>query len=87
MCRWGGEEFIFLVDSAQMNEGYEIADNIRRTIEQNPLEIFGKTVGFTVTIGITEYKKGETIDQTIIRADEMMYSGKKNGKNVVISGI
>ena len=40
-----------------------------------------------MTIGITEYKKGETIDQTIIRADEMMYSGKKNGKNVVISGI
>lgn len=87
VCRWGGEEFVFLVDSAQIHDGYIIADNIRRTIEQNPLEIFGKIVDFTVTIGITEYKKGEAIDQTIIRADEMMYSGKKNGKNVVISGI
>lgn len=83
----GRRGVVFLVDSAQMHDGYIIADNIRRTIEQNPLEIFGKIVDFTVTIGITEYKKGETIDQTIIRADEMMYSGKKNGKNVVISGI
>lgn len=84
VCRWGGEEFVFLIDSAQISDGYTIADNIRRTIEKSPLEIFGKTIGFTVTIGVTEYQQGEAIEQTIVRADELMYSGKKNGKNVVI---
>ena len=85
VCRWGGEEFVFLIDCADIDEGSRIAEKIRLDVENRMLEIFGKKIAFTITIGITEYVSGETVDETIARADKRMYSGKHSGKNIVVN--
>lgn len=86
VCRWGGEEFVFLMDKSDINDAIKIAEKIRSDVENNALEIYGKRISFTITIGVTEYIQGEDVDKTIIRADTMMYSGKRSGKNKVVSG-
>lgn len=85
VCRWGGEEFVFIVDNALIADGSDVAEKIRYDIEHRNLEMFGKKIDFTVTIGITQYQEGESIEETISRADEKMYDGKHSGKNVVVA--
>lgn len=86
VCRWGGEEFVFLVDQSGIEEAAGIAEKIRSDVESGILEVYGKKISFTITIGVAEYMQGEEVDKTIIRADERMYSGKRSGKNKVVSG-
>lgn len=84
VCRWGGEEFVFLMDKSDIEEAVKIAEKIRSDVASNILKIYGKNIAYTVTIGVTEYMQDEDVDKTIIRADERMYQGKRSGKNRVV---
>ena len=81
IIRWGGEEFIFLmtVDSIQSLE--TVADDIRSRIEAEPFEEVGH---ITVSLGLTIYIEGETIKDTVARADKALYHAKALGRNRVI---
>ena len=39
----------------------------------------------TVTIGVAMHKSGDTVEATIIHADNNLYHGKRHGKNRVVS--
>ena len=58
----------------------KIAEKIRINVEN--FEFTGiKNV--TVSLGAVAYKKGETCDSMMHKADKMMYLSKKRGKNRV----
>ncbi len=82
--RYGGEEMlIILYEDAE--ETMLLADNIRCNVENHKIIYDDKEIAITITIGIANYEKGDTIDSLIKRADDNLYYGKKNGKNCVIS--
>lgn len=78
--RWGGEEFIIIVNNSE-HEAYNIAEGIRNKIETHDFK--GVTRSITVSIGITEFIEGDTIDTILIRADERLYTSKGQGRNQV----
>ena len=76
--RYGGEEFLVMLPGSDESRAYEVAERIRKSIEANKFKIDTK---ITVSIGVSQYKRGESIKKFIGRADENMYRAKKAGKN------
>ncbi len=83
--RWGGEEFLLALKGCDRNEALRIAENLRESIGALPIEIQGKTLNLTISIGVSEFNGKESPDQTIDRADSALYKAKNAGRNRVES--
>lgn len=86
ICRYGGEEFTIVLQQQPLDKALDIAERIRRELEQTPLKTDdGKDLYMTCTMGIAEYQHGESTDAFINRADEALYKGKSQGRNCILS--
>ena len=84
-CRWGGEEFIILMENTDLAAARKEMEYLRKVIETSPTVFFNKRIPATITIGVEEYRDIYSVPEDIINvADERMYYGKQNGKNIVI---
>ena len=82
VCRWGGEEIIVAYQGT-LEEGAAIGELIRATIANSPITYRGHEIQCTITIGTALYDGRESIEEVIINADNELYRGKRDGKNVV----
>ncbi|QTH06531.1 GGDEF domain-containing protein [Vibrio fluvialis] len=81
--RFGGEEFLVILENATLEEATKHAEAFRERIYQfNWPEILGER-GLTVSIGITLHRDGENTQRTFYRADKALYRAKANGRNQV----
>ena len=79
-ARWGGEEFLLLMDQKDLESAAETAENIRGRIAR----ISHPNAGIvTVSIGVAEYRKGEGIQSWFKRADIELYRAKNEGRDRV----
>lgn len=83
-ARFGGEEFVVLLPSTPPQGAMALAESIRASIERK--RIFNPKTGeelrrITVSLGAANCLHGETIEQTLARADEALYRAKANGRN------
>ncbi len=83
-ARFGGEEFIILLPRTPADKAVIVAERIRQAFKRTKVLVDGKEVGTTVSIGIAEFKKGESIEELIKRADEALYEAKNTGKDKVV---
>ncbi len=85
LVRLGGEEFLIILPGADKKKSIEIAENIRKTIEEKELNIDGKKIKYTISAGVEELKNEDnSIFDVILRADKKLYKAKKTGRNKVI---
>tara|TARA_R110002153_G_scaffold46985_4_gene132779 strand:+ start:6229 stop:7509 length:1281 start_codon:yes stop_codon:yes gene_type:complete len=82
--RLGGEEFgIFLSDTG-MDEAFHLADKLRKAISHATIEVDGKTITYTVSIGIESSELEDySIDELFKRADLKLYVAKEKGRDYV----
>lgn len=78
--RWGGEEFLFLMLETDLDKAHRIAEKFRAEICKYK---FGLPVDVTCSFGVAQYKRDESIEHWISRADQAMYQAKHEGKNCV----
>lgn len=78
--RWGGEEFLCFLPQASENDGYQLAERIRRSIEST--EIL-RDWPLTVSIGVSMATSSADLDPAIKRADLALYEAKHAGRNQV----
>ncbi len=79
--RWGGEEFMIMIQSRDKAAVMSRAEWIRKTMEGIHFERAGQV---TISIGIIKVLKGESADQACIRVDKALYEAKNTGKNKVV---
>jgi len=87
-ARIGGEEYAALLPGTKLNNAMLLAENLRKIIEKSRLTISKtqeKLDQFTISIGVTTHKPGETIEAFMTRADRALYSSKNTGRNRVTS--
>jgi diguanylate cyclase (GGDEF)-like protein len=86
LARWGGEEFLIGFSQTAADTARGVAERLRASLEQRAFA--GLPPGFRVTgsFGIAEHRAGETIDQTLARADAALYQAKRSGRNRVEVG-
>ncbi len=84
-ARYGGDEFIVLLPETPIKGALEVAERIRDAVAGAPLEVDGKRLECTVSIGIAGFPgDGQTLDALVARADRAMYQAKQQGRNRVI---
>ncbi|MDP0587858.1 MAG: GGDEF domain-containing protein [Candidatus Endonucleobacter bathymodioli] len=81
LCRYGGEEFIVLLPRTNPWQAWQVAERIRKAIENSV-----DTSNTTVSIGLSTLNKNtSTLPKLIQEADQALYKAKHLGKNQVIT--
>ncbi len=78
--RWGGEEFVLVCYDQDVQKAFELAETIRKKIENITIPIVGK---ITCSIGVTQMRKIDSVESAFCRMDKAMYKAKSEGRNCV----
>jgi len=79
--RLGGEEFSLALPETDLDSALIPAERIRSMLEETSIQYQQVTFRITVSIGISQYQLGDTIDTMLGRADQAMYEAKQAGRN------
>ena len=87
VCRWGGEEFLILISDSSLENATKLVESLRVSIQNMKVESTHSLPGITVSFGLAQFLPGEPIDELIIRADNLLYQAKTEGRNrTVVQG-
>jgi two-component system, cell cycle response regulator len=75
--RYGGDEFTIILPEADEKQALQIAERIRESFENRHFD------DLTLSVGVMEYRKGDSQKSFIRFADAMMYNAKRSGGNRV----
>lgn len=80
-ARWGGEEFLILIIDFQLAQAAQVAERIRRAVEE---QVFVQGVRTTISIGISaSNSEAITFAGLVTQADDALYAAKAAGRNCV----
>ncbi len=82
LCRYGGEEFAVIMPETEISEAIDIAERMRKAIEEHAFYGGETLINVTISIGISEYPEHAIIKEAIIeKADGALYTAKNSGRN------
>lgn len=81
MGRYGGEEFLLVLTQTGIEGARECAERVRRQTEAAGFTLSGSERHMTVSIGVAQYRPGESMRETLERADAALYRAKAGGRN------
>ena len=81
LIRWGGEEFLILLPSTQLEEAGPFAERIRQDVEH---EQFPGAGSITISLGVAQLREGDSTDALLKRVDHALYQAKQDGRNRVV---
>jgi diguanylate cyclase (GGDEF)-like protein len=82
--RYGGEELVIFLPDTDMDIAVQVAERLRKSIADTPIQIAEKELQITVSIGVSKRDEYTPELQTLIaRADQAMYIAKHKGRNQV----
>ncbi|WOI52747.1 PleD family two-component system response regulator [Parvularcula sp. LCG005] len=88
-CRFGGEEFVFVMPDTDRQSAEAIAERLRSQIAEAPVDIgAGDPITITVSIGVATSEPGnldDTPQDILKRADDALYKAKDTGRNRVVA--
>lgn len=84
-ARWGGEEFVVLIENTEANQLKKTANKLRSLIEASShyFHDSDKYISVTISIGATISRTGDKVQDIIARSDSLMYQSKETGRNKV----
>lgn len=83
--RYGGEEFMVLLPGQGLSQALAVAERLLGTVRRRRLSVRPDLPPMTVSIGAAEAHPGESIAHLLERADQAMYTAKRNGRDQVCS--
>lgn len=83
-ARYGGEEFVVLLPKTNLKQAFEIAERLRKLVEQHEFIYEEKRLPVAASIGVADYRQGVNTGTDLFkRADSAVYKSKENGRNQV----
>lgn len=83
VARWGGEEFLMLLSTADAAAAYQAAERLRTALSQEQIAHGDGLFQLTVTIGGVTASPGQSLAEILRQADHALYLGKEMGRNQV----
>lgn len=81
-ARYGGEEFALILPGTPLELAWEVADRLRRLVQQTVMEYGGHRLQVTISLGCASTPRQATSrEQLIERADLALYASKHRGRN------
>ena len=87
--RYGGEEFIVVLNNTSLVEAVAYAERIRKEVRRLGGMLANRFPGLTLSIsaGVSQYKKGiKNKDSLVAAADKALYRAKETGRDRVVAG-
>jgi diguanylate cyclase (GGDEF)-like protein len=83
VVRYGGEEFLLVLNGADAERALAIAERARVAVEEHATVVAGRRIQVTISAGVAEREPAEPRDALVRRADAAMYAAKALGRNRV----
>lgn len=84
VCRWGGEEFVFLFQGIPPEEAYGKIQGLCDAVAAHTFCSGAENLHITMTFGLTRDTGDLSAEELVASADRKMYQGKARGKNQVV---
>jgi diguanylate cyclase (GGDEF)-like protein/PAS domain S-box-containing protein len=84
VARFGGDEFVILLPKTTAAQALAFSERLRQQIADLKFSTHTGPIGITASIGIGEYRKNDTLQILIERADRGLYQAKETGRNQVV---
>ena len=82
LARFGGEEFVAILPNADVGTAVELAERIRKAVENYEFVFEGKPLKQTVSMGVSENRPAFKISTELLDdADRKLYQSKNSGRN------
>lgn len=82
--RYGGEEFVILLENTSTHTALQIAERIRVRIGSEPIHIAAEDMQITISQGLALCGQGDDSQSILSRADQAMYRAKQAGRNCIV---
>lgn len=84
LARYGGDEFVLILPGIDQEEAIQVADKIRKLVEQIRFLFEGKRIPLTLSIGLAQAEETDQTGEDLFkRADQALYAAKEGGRNRV----
>lgn len=84
IARFGGEEFVLLLPVTDLEGAFEAGERLRSELTRRPFVWQGEARDITFSVGVCQWRVGESLESCVQRADTAMYQAKRAGKNRVV---
>lgn len=86
VARYGGEEFLITLSNCSKQQAYEIAEKIRKIIEQTTIPTVAGNINITASFGVHTFSGEESdLSKIIDKVDRYLYQAKQSGRNCIVS--
>jgi diguanylate cyclase (GGDEF)-like protein len=82
--RYGGEEFVILLEDTSTHTAHQIAERIRLRINSEPIHAGGQEMQLTISQGLALCHQGDDTQSILRRSDQAMYKAKQAGRNCIV---
>ncbi|MFG7350335.1 GGDEF domain-containing protein [Shewanella oncorhynchi] len=86
IARWGGEEFLIVLQGYSLDETYQIAEQLRLDLASTDFFYQDKKLNLTMSFGCIRVQDNESLRSALFRVDSALYSAKSAGRNCVVIG-
>lgn len=85
VCRVGGEEFVVCLKRAPESAAINVAEKLRKAVEDGAFSIDGTRIPVTISVGIASIPGGgvQRAEELFEQADKALYHSKQHGRNRV----
>ena len=83
VCRWGGEEFLIVIESHTIEQAEHILQSILDTLRNQTITYQEEQIRVTMSMGLVSVKAEDEIDDILRCADQKLYEAKENGRDQI----
>jgi diguanylate cyclase (GGDEF)-like protein len=85
-ARYGGDEFAIMLAQADAARARLVAERIREMVDAQTFTYDDKKINLSLSIGVAQYRPGQSVTEFIAQADKALYEAKARGRNCVATG-
>ena len=83
LVRFGGEEFVIFMPETDLSGATEVANRLAEMVRSAPWQQDWLVLPLTCSFGVTQFRRGDTMDSLLQRADALLYKAKAEGRDRV----
>lgn len=82
--RYGGEEFLFVLQDTDIDAAADVAERVRSRINSDAIQHHKAVINVSLSLGIAQARSDDTVNTLIDRADATLYAAKLAGRDCVM---
>ena len=83
IARFGGDEFVLVLPGADERAAHVVAERLRCAIVNQAFTYEGQSLEFSISIGVSHWVPGDSVESLLHKADVALYYSKNTGRNRV----